>query len=515
VSLIFYTDGSCKLDLGTYAWAWVLCDDNKEIASDSGAGEGINKGNNKAELTAAVQAMRYAVENNIPDVVLVTDSSFVTFNDKYAELWKKNQWKISNGQPCAEPALSDEFLKLRETIRKNGTFEVRHIKGHQGIPGNDRADALAGEAREKYELDHKLVTEEACPKIQKKKKAEATNYRAIQFLQTVAAEEVPDQILHWKYNGYEFGQSRTIKTYDVCPDAKGFTALPFTTEQKEYPADNSISEQNGFAFFQLVEKNSWVVPTPAKYQAIMGLAIARQCQQEGTVAIYTAVSADDGQKYLYIGTLAKSQEEDAWFITEDAPLMSLPRSIPAGLVAFLVKGRKSAVLQAVNAGAEVNFVYVPSRKEVLLLLQGKAKANATWGVLMMPSNACAKTLKTLDGVHMFAPSTGYLHDYTGPAEKEEVMEQKQEVVFEFENLVKLIQETPDEFVFDKEGGLAYIKAFRGISDVLDAAARKQRKLLNNMVKTFSIGKEIKEPAQSQDAVAELLQKALNTIKKKG
>ena len=168
-----YTDGSCKAQLGTWAWAWVHMDGDKVIASKSGAGECQGKGNTKAELTAVVEALAYAVSKNLKQIHIITDNVFVMNNDKFGERWKENNWKISNGDPCAEPKLTEQFLQLKNHILSTGgTLRFTHIHGHTGDAGNELADKLAGETREKYELDNKLVTMEACPKLIKAAKKE-------------------------------------------------------------------------------------------------------------------------------------------------------------------------------------------------------------------------------------------------------------------------------------------------------------------------------------------------------
>jgi ribonuclease HI len=140
-----YTDGACRGNPGPGGWGAILRsgDHEKEI---KGA-EPVTT-NNRMELTAAIQAL--AALKRGCDVVLYTDSQYVRKGIlEWMPNWKLRDWRTADKKPVKNV---DLWQALEREIGRH-KIEWHWVKGHAGVPGNERADRLANEA-----IDEMLLT---------------------------------------------------------------------------------------------------------------------------------------------------------------------------------------------------------------------------------------------------------------------------------------------------------------------------------------------------------------------
>ena len=90
------------------------------------------------ELRAAIEALN-ALKGG-QKVVLHTDSKYVMHGiTEWMANWKQRGWKTSAKKPVKN---KDLWVALDEAIARHD-IEWRWVKGHNGTPGNEEADALA------------------------------------------------------------------------------------------------------------------------------------------------------------------------------------------------------------------------------------------------------------------------------------------------------------------------------------------------------------------------------------
>src|SRR3954451_23091442 len=133
-----YTDGACSGNPGPGGWGAVLRygDHEKEICG----GEATGTTNNRMELMAAIQALETLSRPTA--VHLYTDSVYVRSGiTVWLPGWKRNGWRTSAKQPVKN---ADLWQRLDEAAKPH-EIDWRWVKGHNGDPGNERADALANE----------------------------------------------------------------------------------------------------------------------------------------------------------------------------------------------------------------------------------------------------------------------------------------------------------------------------------------------------------------------------------
>ena len=130
-----YTDGACSGNPGPGGWAWAI------PGGRWASGASPRTTNQRMEIPAALEAVRA-----LPGPLEVRcDSTYVVncFRDRWHEGWKKRGWKNSQRQPVANRDLWEPFIDL---VLERGDVTFRWVKGHAGVPGNERADRLANEA---------------------------------------------------------------------------------------------------------------------------------------------------------------------------------------------------------------------------------------------------------------------------------------------------------------------------------------------------------------------------------
>lgn len=137
-----FTDGACSGNPGPGGWGAILRSGKTERELAGGA---ANTTNNRMELTAAIAALE-ALKRPCR-VGLHTDSMYLRDGiTKWIAKWKRNGWRTASKTPVKN---ADLWQRLEAAIERH---DVRWlwVRGHAGHIENERADALAREALEKY-----------------------------------------------------------------------------------------------------------------------------------------------------------------------------------------------------------------------------------------------------------------------------------------------------------------------------------------------------------------------------
>ncbi|HKQ84243.1 MAG TPA: ribonuclease HI [Steroidobacteraceae bacterium] len=133
-----YTDGACRGNPGPGGWGAVLIAGEHEREL-SGA-EPLTT-NNRMELTGAIEALK-ALKRGC-EVRLYTDSQYVRKGiTEWLAQWKLRDWRTADKKPVKNV---DLWQALEAEIGRH-VIEWHWVKGHSGVPGNERADQLANKA---------------------------------------------------------------------------------------------------------------------------------------------------------------------------------------------------------------------------------------------------------------------------------------------------------------------------------------------------------------------------------
>ncbi len=136
-AVTIYTDGACKGNPGPGGWGVLL--KSGTVEKELFGGERLTT-NNRMEMMAVIQALK-ALKRPCK-VSLHVDSKYVLQGiTEWLPGWKAKGWKTASKQPVKNVDLWQEL----DALVQSGGHEIQWIwvKGHDGDPGNERADALA------------------------------------------------------------------------------------------------------------------------------------------------------------------------------------------------------------------------------------------------------------------------------------------------------------------------------------------------------------------------------------
>lgn len=94
--------------------------------------------NNQMELMAVIKALTHLESMHV--VTVMTDSQYVVKGmSEWLAGWKRRGWKGSTG----EPVKNIELWQQLDAAAAKHYLKWQWVRGHNGHPGNERADALA------------------------------------------------------------------------------------------------------------------------------------------------------------------------------------------------------------------------------------------------------------------------------------------------------------------------------------------------------------------------------------
>ena len=134
-TVTLYTDGACRGNPGPGGWGVWLKYGDHEREMHGGEKETTN---NRMELMAAIKGLE-AIKGSC-QVELYTDSKYVLKGiTEWMANWKKNNWKTA----AKKPVKNVDLWQLLDQESTRHQINWHWVKGHDGNPGNEKADELA------------------------------------------------------------------------------------------------------------------------------------------------------------------------------------------------------------------------------------------------------------------------------------------------------------------------------------------------------------------------------------
>jgi ribonuclease HI len=141
--VVIHTDGACKGNPGPGGWGALLATGGTEKELFGGE---LGTTNNRMEMTAVIEAL--AALKKPCAVTLYLDSQYVLKGiTEWIHGWKARGWRTAAKAPVKNV---DLWQRLDALLASSGhTIDWRWVRGHNGDPGNERADALANKGVER------------------------------------------------------------------------------------------------------------------------------------------------------------------------------------------------------------------------------------------------------------------------------------------------------------------------------------------------------------------------------
>lgn len=141
--VIVYTDGACSGNPGPGGWGAILSWNGKERELSGGEARTTN---NRMEMKAVIEALKAL--NRPCKVSVNSDSALIinAFQQRWVDGWMRRGWLKADKKPVENQDLWKELLEAMEPHQ----VQWVKVKGHAGIPLNERADRLAVKAAEAF-----------------------------------------------------------------------------------------------------------------------------------------------------------------------------------------------------------------------------------------------------------------------------------------------------------------------------------------------------------------------------
>ncbi len=137
--ILIFSDGASKGNPGRGGWGAIVALDShvRELG-----GREEHTTNNRMELRAALEALRYAAPHADKPIVLHTDSSYVINGiTKWVHGWQKNGWMTKDKKEVMNQDLWGALVDAAESCTHGIAWE--YVGGHVGVAGNERVDTIA------------------------------------------------------------------------------------------------------------------------------------------------------------------------------------------------------------------------------------------------------------------------------------------------------------------------------------------------------------------------------------
>lgn len=136
-----YTDGGCgyrRTSIG--AWAYVMVGPDGKVTEATGTDPETT--NNRMEMMAVISALQ-ALPNDA-EAVIYADSEYVIKGvTVWCRNWLRNGWKNSAGNDVINRDLWEVLIPL---FKAHTAVTFKHVRGHTGVPMNERCDQLCTSA---------------------------------------------------------------------------------------------------------------------------------------------------------------------------------------------------------------------------------------------------------------------------------------------------------------------------------------------------------------------------------
>ncbi len=139
--IIIFADGAASGNPGPGGWGAIIGLPEGKVL-ELGGGE-RHTTNNRMELMGVIRALEQ-LKGVSGEIDICTDSTYVIRGiTQWIWGWRKRDWKTAEGKDVANAELWQALFSQVSARREKGKIEWKYVRGHSGIPGNERVDEIA------------------------------------------------------------------------------------------------------------------------------------------------------------------------------------------------------------------------------------------------------------------------------------------------------------------------------------------------------------------------------------
>ena len=147
---VVFTDGAAKGNPGPGGWGAVIVTPDGRVTELGGGAAHVT--NNQMELTGVIEALR-RLRPVSGALAIHTDSTYVIRGIcEWIFAWRRRGWKTAQGGDVLNRELWEQ-LSAAVSARGKGGISWHYVRGHIGIPGNERVDEIANAFALKRRVD--------------------------------------------------------------------------------------------------------------------------------------------------------------------------------------------------------------------------------------------------------------------------------------------------------------------------------------------------------------------------
>ena len=140
-SIMLFSDGACTGNPGPGGWGSIVVRPEGHVLELGGFDPQTT--NNRMELTGSIRALGALETPARAPVEMFTDSTYVIRGiTEWIWGWRRRGWKNAAGLDVANRDLWEELSRQVTRVGAAG-IQWRYVRGHMGIPGNERCDEIA------------------------------------------------------------------------------------------------------------------------------------------------------------------------------------------------------------------------------------------------------------------------------------------------------------------------------------------------------------------------------------
>ena len=140
-TIVVFADGAAKGNPGPGGWGALIVTPDGHVTELGGGA--AHTTNNQMELTAVIEALKRLRGSGAP-VAVYTDSTYVIRGiSQWIKGWRRRGWKTAEGTPVLNREYWEVLSDLVRARDSAGRIGWHYVRGHTGVPGNERVDEIA------------------------------------------------------------------------------------------------------------------------------------------------------------------------------------------------------------------------------------------------------------------------------------------------------------------------------------------------------------------------------------